>query len=515
MSIRRLHLILGDQLDRDSAIFEDFDPQRDRLWMAEVEGENTHVPHHKHQIAMFLSAMRHFAAHQEAQGRPLLYTPLSSDARQDRGRGLGDVLSCDLKEHTPEECRVVLPGDRRVLAELEKTCADCATPLRVLDDRHFFCTPGQFEKHAKGRKTLLMEHFYRQMRKQHGYLLDETGQPTGGQWNYDAENRSAFGRDGPPEVDEPHRFEPCSTVKEVCRLVEARYPTHPGNTQNFSLPVTREQALILLREFIERRLPMFGQFQDAMWTGQRALFHSRLSTSLNLKLLSPTEVCDKAEQAYRQGKAPLPAVEGFIRQILGWREYVRGVYWTAGDDYVSRNELGHEQPLPHFFWTGETEMRCLSETLQSVHESAYSHHIQRLMVTGLFSLLLGVRPRELNDWHVATHCDAIEWVSVPNVIGMSQYADGGWLASKPYCASGAYINKMSNYCKGCRYNPKLSVGDNACPFTTLYWDFLARHRQRLARNQRMAMQLKNLERKTSEELREISLAAQALRDQWA
>lgn len=511
MTVRRLHLVLGDQLDCSSSIFDGFDSSRDRLWMAEVEGENTHVPHHKHQIVMFLAAMRHFAAYQEEKGRPVLYHRLEKDRRRDIGKTLGEVLQLDLKRHRPQEVRVVLPGDRRVLNELHSACKRAQIPLKQLTDTHFFCNPREFHQYTKGRKNLLMEHFYRTMRTRHGYLMTAEGKPLGGKWNFDADNRSSFGRDGPAPVKAPHRFQLCPVVEEVADMVETRYADHIGDTSTFALPVRREQALVLLREFIDERLPHFGQYQDAMWSDEHFLFHSRLSTSLNLKLLSPAEVCDKAEHAYRQGRAPLPAVEGFIRQILGWREYVRGIYWTAGESYAESNALEQEKNLPAFFWSGETDMECLSQTLRAVRESSYSHHIQRLMVTGLFCLLYGVKPSEYNSWHVATHCDAIDWVSVPNVIGMSQYADGGWLASKPYCASGAYIDRMSNYCEGCRYNPKLAIGEDACPFTTLYWNFLDRHRKRLEKNPRMTMQLKNLDRKSRKDREEIAAAAQNFR----
>lgn len=304
-------------------------------------------------------------------------------------------------------------------------------------------------------------------------------------------------------------------VKEVGRLVDARYPDHPGQTENFALPVRREQALLLLNEFIEERLPKFGDYQDAIWEGEFFLYHSRISTALNLKLLSPHEVCEKAEKAYREGSAPLNAVEGFIRQILGWREYIRGVYWTSEPNYRDSNGLNHTADLPDFFWTGETEMACLRDVLQGVQENAYSHHIQRLMITGLFTLLLGVRPKDFNDWHLATHCDAIDWVSTPNVIGMSQFADGGLLASKPYCASGNYINKMSNYCKGCQYDPKKSLGENACPYTVLYWDFLDRHQESLKGNARLKFQFSNLERKSKDERHQLAQSARDLKSKFS
>ncbi len=510
--MRYLNLILGDQLDLCSSLLDDFDPDHDRLWMAEVNGENTHVRHHKHQIVMFLSAMRLFAQTQRDLGREILYTALTEDGRQDRGRDLKDVLAADLRESRPNKVRVVLPGDRRVLDDLQQACDEQDTPLEVLDDRHFFTTPDQFREHSKGRKTLRMEFFYRELRVRHKILVDAQDQPEGGQWNYDAQNRGSFSKSGPPAINAPRRFTPCTVVKEVSRLVDTRYGAeHPGNTENFALPVRRAQALQLLNEFIVERLPNFGDYQDALWEGEFFLYHSRISTALNLKLLSPKEVCERAEQAYREGSAPLNAVEGFIRQVLGWREYIRGVYWTTNTAYRDSNSLNHTAKLPDFFWTGKTDMACLQDVLRGVRENAYSHHIQRLMITGLFVLLLGVRPGDFNDWHLATHCDAIDWVSTPNVIGMSQFADGGLLASKPYCASGNYINKMSNHCKGCRYNPKKSLGEDACPFTVLYWDFLERHQESLKGNARLKFQFANLQRKSGDERRQIAEAAKAIK----
>ena len=395
---------------------------------------------------------------------------------------------------------------------IREACADHEVDLEVLEDSHFFTTPSDFAEHAEGRKTLRLEYFYRELRQRYDILMDDAGEPLGGDWNYDHDNRETFGKDGPPDdLPMPRAFSPTSTVKQVMELVESRYSAHPGQVDNFSLPVTREQALQLLDDFIEHRLNNFGDFQDAMWEGEFFLYHSRLSSAMNLKLLHPMEICRRAEDAYHEGKAPLNAVEGFVRQILGWREYIRGVYWHFDEDYRAKNFLEHTAPLPEFFWTGKTEMNCLSQTLRAVHEHSYSHHIQRLMIIGLFCLLYGVEPQEFNDWHIATHCDAIDWVSTPNVIGMSQFADGGLLASKPYCASGNYIQKMGNYCTNCRYNPKKATGDKACPFTTLYWDFLDRHQEKLADNHRMGFQFRNLKRKSTQQMDEIREQAENLR----
>jgi deoxyribodipyrimidine photolyase-related protein len=323
--------------------------------------------------------------------------------------------------------------------------------------------------------------------------MDEGG-PAGGSWNFDRENRQAFTARGPEDLPRSPKLANEAVTGEVLDLVAKRFDDHPGSLERFAWPVTPHAARLLLDEFIEHRLPLFGRYQDAMWTGEPFLYHSRLSVALNLKLIDPRTVIAAAEQAYRERHASLASVEGFIRQILGWREFVRGLYWHAMPGYIDSNALAAHRPLPRFYWTGETGMACLRECIGQTLEHGYAHHIQRLMVTGLFSLLLGVQPRQIHEWYLAIYVDAVEWVELPNVVGMSQYADGGLLASKPYAASGKYIQRMSNYCKGCRYDPGKAAGDDACPFTTLYWDFLMRHEERLTGNHRMGFQLRNLRR---------------------
>jgi deoxyribodipyrimidine photolyase-related protein len=352
------------------------------------------------------------------------------------------------------------------------------------------------------------------MRRRHGVLM-EGEQPAGGEWNFDSENRSSFGAGGPPPHRAPRAFDPDALTREVVELVNTRFANHPGTLDAFDWPVTSQQANEALADFVEHRLEQFGQWQDAMWTGEAWLFHSRLSAAMNVKLLSPRTVVAAAENAWRKGRAPLAAVEGFVRQILGWREYVRGVYWHFMPGYVERNALGAGQPLPAFYWSGDTEMVCLREAIGQTLRFGYAHHIQRLMVTGLFALLLGVRPREVHAWYLAVYVDAIEWVELPNTLGMSQYADGGVMASKPYAASGKYIQRMSNYCKGCRYDPGESLGPKACPFTTLYWDFLSRHEKLLSGNLRMGMQIKNLKRMDAAKREQIRLRAEELRARFS
>ncbi len=488
--VRHLVLVLGDQLDADSSVLQDFDPAQDVVWMAEVDQESTHVWSAKQRIALFLSAMRHFAQDLQARGFALHYTCLD-DARNQGTLAL--ELGYAITQLKPGALVMAAPGDWRVLQSLRAVAAERQLPLDLRDDTHFFSTVREFAAHAEGRKQLRLEYWYRALRRKHRILM-EGEEPLGGQWNFDADNRESFGKAGPRNVPPPARFEPDAITQEVIALVNQRFATHPGTLQSFGWPVTRTQALLALQAFIAQRLPLFGQFEDAMWAGEPWLYHSQLSCALNLKLLNPREVVQAAEDALRAGQAPLAAVEGFIRQILGWREYVRGIYWTQMPRYLDSNALDAHAELPAWYWTGATDMACLKDAIGQTLTHGYAHHIQRLMVTGLYALLLGVKPQAVHGWYLSVYVDAVEWVELPNTLGMGQFADGGLMASKPYVASGKYIQRMGNHCKGCRYDPALSTGDTACPYTTLYWDFLIRHEALLQKNPRMAMQLKNLAR---------------------
>jgi deoxyribodipyrimidine photolyase-related protein len=330
----------------------------------------------------------------------------------------------------------------------------------------------------------------------------EGDQPVGGEWNYDHDNRSAFSKAGPPPIPAPLRFKPDAISSAVIQLVNQRFADHPGElaptSEGFGWPVKRADALLALADFMKNRLPLYGQFQDAMWTNETWLFHAHIASSLNLKLLSAQEVVAAAQIEFTKGRAPIASVEGFIRQILGWREYVRGIYWTQMPSYLEQNALNASAPLPAFFWDGKTTMQCLQQTITQSLSTGYAHHIQRLMVTGLYTLLLGVNPKEVHAWYLSMYVDAVEWVELPNVIGMSQFADGGLMASKPYIATGKYIDRMSNYCKTCIYKPDQSHGKDACPMTTLYWDFLMRHESSMSKNPRMVLQVRNLNRMTDE-----------------
>ena len=510
--LRHLVVVLGDQLDRRSAAFDDFDPKQDAVWMAEVSEESTHVPSSKQRTTLFLSAMRHFAQSLRDEGLPLHYRALTEDPEQTPDSSLADELLRTLAQRRPQAVVMVEAGEWRVQQALQAAVAEAGVPLVLREDRHFLCSRAEFAAHARSRRQLRMEYFYREMRRRHRVLLEPDGQsPLGGQWNYDSDNRESFGPQGPGFVPDTPRFAPDDITRQVMALVNARFAGNPGRLSGFGWPVTRAQALQVLESFINDRLEHFGRWQDAMWGGQPWLYHAHLSAALNLKLLNPREVVAAAEQAHAAGRAPLPAVEGFIRQVLGWREYVRGIYALQMPAYGELNALQAHEDLPAWYWSGDTPMHCLADAIGQTLELGYAHHIQRLMVTGLYALLLGVAPRQVHAWYLGVYVDAVEWVELPNVLGMSQFADGGLIASKPYAATGKYIDRMSDHCRGCRFKPGERMGPRACPFTTLYWDFLLRHEKLLAANPRMALQVKNAARLSSDERAAIAERAAAVR----
>jgi deoxyribodipyrimidine photolyase-related protein len=512
---RNLVLVLGDQLDEASAAFDGFDPACDSVWMAEVAEESEHVWTHKARIAIFLSAMRHFRQLLEHRGITVDYRELPATKQAREPTSLAAALTASVNafrkaKQAPERLILMEPGEWRVRESLKAAADELGLPLEIRSCRHFFSTPEAFAEHAAGRKQLRLEYFYRPLRKQFDVLMED-GEPAGGEWNYDTANRGAFPKSGPGVLPAPASFPPDAITRHVIDLVTTRFASHPGSLERFDWPVTSDDAKRALADFLAHRLPTFGTYQDAIWTGEPWLYHSRLSAAMNLQLLNPRDVVAGAEEAWRAGAAGIESTEGFIRQVLGWREYVRGVYWQFMPEYERRNHLGAELPLPSLYWTGTTEMACLRDAIGQTMEYGYAHHIQRLMVTGLFAMLFGVDPAEVHRWYLAVYVDAVEWVELPNTLGMSQYADGGVMASKPYCASGAYIHRMSNACKQCRFDPKKASGPDACPFTTLYWDFLTRHQKLLSSNPRMTMQLKNVDRKDAAELTTIRRQADDLR----
>lgn len=517
--MKTLRLVLGDQLSRSLSALRDLDRAHDVVLVVEARDELTHVRHHRQKIALLLAALRHFAAGLAAEG--IRVDHMALDAPGNRGSVDGE-LDRALARHSPDRVVVTEPGEWRQQELLRAWADGVATPVEVRADDRFFCSRADFAAWAEGRAHPRMEHFYRHMRRRTGWLMDGE-RPEGGRWNYDRENRKRLPRD--LAVPGVRRVAPDATTREVLALVEREFPGHFGDLEPFGWAVTREEAQRALDDFVAQRLPGFGEYQDAMKTGEDFLFHSALSPYLNIGLLTVREVCEAALAARRrtadddldddadnhaddraEGRAlgpPLAAVEGFVRQTLGWREYVRGLYWQHSPAYAASNFFEARRPLPSFYWTGATDMRCLREAVTATRRTAYAHHIQRLMLTGNYALLAGVAPAEVEEWYLIVYADAFEWVELPNTHGMALYADGGLLASKPYAASGAYIDRMSDYCAGCVHDPKVKLGPGACPFNVLYWRFLIVNQDRLAANPRMGLPYRSLARMTEGRRRRI------------
>ncbi len=498
-----LRFILGDQLTRSLTSLAGLDKTRDVVLMVEVQEEATYVRHHKQKIAFLFSAMRHFADSLRQEGIVVDYVTLDNPANT---HSFTTELERAVQRHGATEVFVTEPGEWRVWEMMLDWRENLSVPVHIREDDRFFCTRDEFRRWADGRKQYRMEFFYREMRRKTGLLM-AGDQPEGGQWNYDHDNRKRL----PEKVLLParQRFVPDNTTRAVLDLVAARFGDHFGDLEPFGWGVTREQALEALEHFIGVCLDGFGDYQDAMKTGQDFLYHSVISPYLNAGLLTALEVCTAAEAAYRQGRAPLNAVEGFIRQVLGWREFVRGLYWARMPDYATGNHLDAKRALPAFFWTGKTDMHCLSECIRATRQHAYAHHIQRLMITGNFALLAGIAPAKVEEWYLIVYADAYEWVELPNVHGMVLHADGGLLGSKPYAASGAYIDRMSDYCASCAFDPDVKSGPKACPFNPLYWNFLIRNEGKLAANPRMAMPYRTLAKMTDARRQEIVTDAEA------
>ena len=520
----RLVIVFGDQLDLESALVRSIRPE-DTVLMMEVAGESRHVPSHVQRTALFLSAMRHFAA--ELTRRKIRVRYIALDDPANTGAFETEITRA-MVELKPAQIACTVPGEWRVLAMLERIRDATGIALTVMPDEHFLTTPEEFAAWADGRSSLTMEFFYREQRRKTGYLMEggsagkgKTAKPIGGVWNFDKENRLPFGKTGPdPRPRPPLAFAPDETTRSVLGAMRRVLPDLPGHAESFAWPVTRAQALEALDDFITHRLAAFGPFEDAMWTGEPTLYHSTLSGALNLKLLNPRECCERAVAAYHAGKAPLQSVEAFVRQIIGWREFIRGVYWLEGPAYAERNGLDQRGALPDFYWNADTDMACMKACIGQVIETGFGHHIQRLMVTGNFALISGVHPRAVSDWYLGMFIDGVDWVTLPNALGMVMHADrrrdaakgvSGLVGTKPYAASGKYIERMSNYCTQCRYDPAERSGASACPFTVFYWDFLIRMRERLADNQRMAMILKNVDRLAPQARVQITIDAELLR----
>ena len=534
---RHLVLILGDQLDEASSAFDGFDPAQDRVLMVEALEESTHVWSHKIRTTLFLSAMRHFAENLRQRGWSVDYRALDTHG----DKTLADGLLAAMAQYQPQAVIGVEPGDLRVRQQIEDAVQGAiksgavrayippSKPIKDTqkqskndtsgnfpgsfltwrEDEHFLCSLPQFRKWAGKSSSLRMEFFYRTMRKQYKVLM-AGDEPVGGQWNFDADNRKSFGKAGPQNVPKAIQYKPDEVTQDVIKLVNTRFADHPGHLDDFNWPVTRQQALLALKDFIANRLPQFGPHEDAMWTNLEFGWHSLLSSSLNLKLLNPLEVVLAAEAAYKKHDLDLASVEGFIRQILGWREFMRGVYFIDSPELKTANFYNHTNPLPKWYWTGDTHMNCMKQCIGQTLKNGYSHHIQRLMVTGMFGVTAEISPQQVCDWYLAVYVDAIEWVELPNTAGMALFANGGRFTSKPYVASGAYVKRMSNYCGGCKYEPETRVGANACPMTTLYWNFLDKHEASFAGNPRTALMVKNLQRMTPELRAEVRSRAREM-----
>ena len=508
MAAATLRVILGDQVTEGIAALRDLERGHDVVLMAEVEAEATYVRHHPKKIALVFSAMRHFAGALRDDGVTVDYVALDDPGN---GGSLRRVVADAVRRHGATRVVVTEPGEYRLRHDMATWQDDCGVPVEIRDDDRFLCTRAEFAAWAQGRRQLRMEYFYREMRRRHHILLDDGGEPIGGRWNFDADNRKPPA-DGlsPPE---PLRFDPDDVTEAVLAVVRRHYADrHFGDLEPFWFAVTKSQAEAAFAHFVETALPSFGDYQDAMVQGEPTLFHAVTGLYLNLGLLDPLAVIRRVEQAYHDGAVPLNAAEGFIRQILGWREYVRGTYWHHMPDYAETNHLGADRPLPDFYWTGDTDMNCLAQCIGQTRREAYAHHIQRLMVTGNFALLYGARPEEVCEWYLVVYADAYEWVELPNTHGMALFADGGIMASKPYAASGAYINRMSDYCRNCRYAVAKKTGPDACPFNYLYWNFLIENDDKLRGNPRMATMYRTLDRMSTERVDTIRRDAARLFD---
>ena len=492
-----LRIILGDQLSKEISSLSGINAEEDIVLICEVFAEATYVKHHKKKIVFLFSAMRHFAEELRVEKNyQVEYLKLNDPEPM---QSFTQAVEKTLAKHKIDEIIVTSPGEYRVLTEINIWQELFGIPVDIREDARFLCNQIEFKNWSKDRKNLRMEYFYREMRKKYSILMDGD-QPIGGKWNFDLENRKPPN----PNFDIPETFssEPDAVTLDVMQLVEDKFSDHMGVLSDFHFAINAAQAKIALKQFIDERLKYFGDFQDAMIQGKPWMYHSHVGLYLNCGLLSPLECIQAAEQAYHDSHAPLNAVEGFIRQILGWREFVRGIYWNEMPDYASLNFFEAERDLPAFYWDADTKMNCVHQSVKETSQNAYAHHIQRLMVLGNFALLTGINPVQVNAWFLSVYADAFEWVELPNVSGMALFADGGYLASKPYAAGGGYINKMSNYCKSCSYSVTKKSGPDACPFNYLYWDFLERNRNKLGNNHRIGMMYKVYDR-MSEEKKEM------------
>jgi deoxyribodipyrimidine photolyase-related protein len=480
VSAPTLRLILGDQLSLANPVLVNADPKRDWILLAEVSEEASYVPHNRHKIVLIFSAMRHFSAELRERGFKVIYRSFEEGVPS-----LYAAAEAGLKESSAQAVLVTAPGEHRLLVDMQSWESKLGVTVLLQEDDRFLASRDDFESWASGRKQFRMEYFYRDMRRRYRLLLNEEREPEGGKWNYDAENRGGWRA----QITVPER--PAVAIdditREVIALVDQCFSSNPGDLSQFRLAVTAAGAQSQLDWFCEHALRDFGNYQDALAEESPWMFHGLISMYLNIGLLEPLAVCEQVEAAWRDGHCSLAAAEGFIRQILGWREYVRGIYWHAMPGYAERNTFEAKRALPPWFWTADTDMRCLSQALSQSLELGYAHHIQRLMVIGNFALLAGLDVTEVCQWYLAVYVDAFEWVELPNTLGMALHGDHGLMASKPYAASGKYIQRQGNHCKACRYDPKQTTGEGACPYNSLYWHFIDRHQDYLTKNARMGL----------------------------
>ena len=505
--MKRLRLILGDQLNRQHSWFDVVEPNT-RYLMVECRQETDYVMHHAQKVLGIFAAMRQFAQELKDAGHQVTYLPISSTSQ---AADLSIWLNRTLSEYAIDQFEYLEPDEWRLDDYLRKFCTQLSIPSERFTSEHFLTTQEEVGELFKNSKRWLMETFYRQMRIRYQILVTDKNKPVGDKWNFDAENRKPY-KGKPAQPSDTRSTQDLSSIWLEIQAADIKTFGNP-QAQAYRWPTNREQALKDLDQFITERLPHFGEFQDALTIHGWRLFHSLISFALNTKMLHPLEVIQKAQTAWLNEKAPLASVEGFIRQILGWREYIRGVYWSQMPSYVDNNFLANNRPLPDWYWSGKTQMKCMAMTIDQSLEEAYAHHIQRLMIVGNFSLLAGLDPKQVHEWYLGIYIDAFEWVELPNVLGMTQFADGGLLATKPYVSSASYINKMSDYCKPCRYDPKIRIGPDACPMNALYWNFYDQHRDQLQNNPRIGMAYQTLKKMPAPELEAIRSQAKMMLDQ--
>lgn len=493
--MKTLRLVLGDQLNSEHFWFDEVNPNVMYV-MAEMRQETDYVKHHIQKVVAFFLAMRNFSEELMNKGHQVVYYKISE---VNNPQNLEQLILDLVEKNKIEQFEYQFPDEYRLDEQLKSICEKLSIPTKAVDSEHFYTSRNELADFFKGKKQLLMESFYRMMRKKHGILM-VGDQPLDGKWNFDHNNRNQYKN----EVPIPFPLEFNKNVTEIIAEIKNQNITSIGSidVENFNWPTSRKESLQLIDYFCEQLLAHFGTYQDSLFSGHKFLFHSRLSFAMNSKMIRPKEVVDAVISYYYQNQETfeLAQVEGFVRQIIGWREYVRGIYWKEMPNYSKMNALENYNPLPEFFWTGKTKMKCMQHSISQSLSEAYAHHIQRLMVIGNFSLLAQLHPDEVDAWYLGVYIDAIEWVEMPNTRGMSQYADGGIVATKPYVSSGSYINKMSNYCGSCHYNVKDKLGEKACPFNSLYWHFLDEKKQHFANNQRMSMMLALLRKMKPEEL---------------